>query len=369
MTSPSDHMMPENDMLGTEPPPHRRRVRYAGKNPRKFSEKYKELQPEKYSGQIQKLIEQGQTPAGMHRPICVGEILDVLHPSPGEIGLDATLGFGGHAVELLNRIVPGGKLFATDVDPIELPKTAARLAGLGFGSDVFSPHRMNFAGIVKLLPETGGRGFDFMLADLGVSSMQLDNPARGFTFREDGPLDLRMNPERGKPASEMLQEWSAEQIEYLLSRNADEPRAELLAKAIYEQRGNIQTTWALARVVRGTIAIRGKCDVERAVEKALPRVFQAFRIAVNGELDVLDQLLRILPFVMAPLGRIAILTFHSGEDNRVAQAFSEGLEHGFYRAVSTEPTRPSGEERYSNPRSKCAHLRWAVMSPASGESC
>jgi len=360
--------MPGNDISGNEQAPHKRRVRYAGKNPRKFSEKYKELQPEKYSGQIRKLIEQGQTPAGTHRPICVDEILDVLHPSPGEIGLDATLGFGGHAIELLKRIIPGGKLFATDVDPIELPKTAARLAGLGFGSDGFSPHRMNFAGIMKLLPETGGRRFDFMLADLGVSSMQLDNPARGFTFRETGPLDLRMNPDRGKPASEMLQEWSVNQIENLLSRNADEPHAKLLAEAIYEQRSRIQTTSALAKVVRDAIAGMGKCDVKKAVEKALPRVFQAFRIAVNGELSVLDQLLQSLPFVMAPLGRIAILTFHSGEDNRVAKAFSEGLEQGFYQAVSTEPIRPSGEERYSNPRSKCARLRWAVMSPACNES-
>lgn len=359
------HSSENSNDIPADGQPHRRRVRYAGKNPRKFAEKYKELQPEKYAAQIQKLIEQGQTPAGTHRPICVNEILDVLHPSPGEIGLDATLGFGGHAVELLKRIVPGGKLFATDVDPIELPKTAARLAGLGFGSDVFSPHRMNFGGIMKLLPETGGRKFDFMLADLGVSSMQLDNPARGFTFREDGPLDLRMNPDRGKPAAEMLQEWSEEQIENLLSRNADEPQAKFLAKAIFEQRGHLLTTSALAKVVRNAIAGKGHCDVERAIDKALPRVFQAFRIAVNGELCVLDQLLQTLPFVMAPRGRMAILTFHSGEDNRVAKAFAEGLEHGLYQAVSTEPIRPSGEERYSNPRSKCARLRWAVMaSPA-----
>lgn len=360
MMPPADPMTPGKDSPenGT---PHKRRVRYAGKNPRRFSEKYKELQPEKYSGQIEKLIGQGRTPAGTHRPICVDEILDLLHPSPGETGLDATLGFGGHAVELLKRIVPGGRLFATDADPIELPKTAARLAGLGFGPDVFSPHRMNFAGIMKLLPETGGRGFDFLLADLGVSSMQLDNPARGFTFREDGPLDLRMNPERGKPVSEMLQEWSAEQIEHLLSRNADEPHAKLLAGVIYERRDRLRTTAALAGAVRDAIAGMGKCDVERAVDKALPRVFQAFRIAVNGELRVLEQLLEALPFVMAPRGRIAILTFHPGEDGRVERAFTEGLAHGFYRAVSTEPVRPSGEERYSNPRSQCARLRWAVM--------
>ena len=357
MFSSNDTILPGSSQ-GNEPP-HKRRVRYAGKNPRRFSEKYKELQPEKYPGQVLKSIEEGHTPAGTHRPICVNEILEVLHPSPGEIGLDATLGFGGHAVELLKRIVPGGRLFATDVDPIELPKTEARIAALGFGPDVFSPRRMNFAGVMKLLPETGGHGFDFLLADLGVSSMQLDNPARGFTFREDGPLDLRMNPERGKPAFELLQEWSAEHIAHLLSRNADEPHAELLAKAIFEQRNRIRTTSALTQTVRDAIAGAGHCDAERAAEKALPRVFQALRIAVNGELSVLDQLLETLPFVMAPLGRVAILTFHSGEDSRVERAFAEGLAQGFYRAVSTEPVRPSGEERYSNPRSKCARLRWA----------
>lgn len=356
-----------NDLPEGEPP-HRRRVRYAGKNPRKFSEKYKELHPEQYSGQIQKLIDQGRTPAGAHRPICVDEILEILHPSPGEIGLDATLGFGGHATEFLKRIVPGGRLFATDVDPIELPKTEARLAALGFGPDVFSPHQMNFAGIAKLLPETGGHGFDFLLADLGVSSMQLDNPARGFTFREDGPLDLRMNPTRGKPVSAMLQEWSAEQIEKLLRQNADEPHAEFLARAIFEQRDRILTTRALAKVVRDTIAGLGNRNAEEAATKALPRVFQAFRIAVNGELSVLDQLLQTLPFIMAPQGRIAILTFHSGEDNRVAKAFADGYEQGFYRAVCTEPIRPSGEERYSNPRSKCARLRWAVMAQPGEEN-
>lgn len=343
-----------------ESKPHQRRVRYQGTHPRRFSDRYKELNPEKYSEQIQKQIEQGRTPVGMHRPICVDEILSVLHPAPGEIGLDATLGFGGHAAELLKSIVPGGKLFATDVDPLELPKTTARLAGLGYGPEVFSPHNMNFAGLLKLLPETGGHGFDFLLADLGVSSMQLDNPARGFTFREDAPLDLRMNPLRGKPVSEMLPEWSIAQLEKIMIQNADEPYAAFLAKAIYAQRQEIKSTWALAKVIRDTIISLGNRNAESVADKSLQRVFQAFRIAVNGELSVLEQLLLSLPAVMAPGGRIAILTFHSGEDNRVDAAFRQGLANGIYQAISEEPVRPSASEKYTNPRSKCARLRWAV---------
>lgn len=339
---------------------HKRRVRYAGTHPRKFTEKYKELQPEKYAEQIQKLIEQGHTPAGAHRPICVNEILEILHPKNGEIGLDATLGFGGHAAELLKCITPNGKLFATDVDTLEMPKTTQRLAKLGFGPEVFVPHQMNFAGLMKLLPATNGHGFDFLLADLGVSSMQLDNPARGFTYKSDGPLDLRMNPMRGKPVSEMLEEWSLDQIEKMLIQNSDEPYAKFLAPAIFAERSNIKTTSALTKIVKETIQNLGNRDAENAVKKSLPRIFQAFRIAVNGELSVLEQLLQSLPFVMASGGRIAILTFHSGEDNRVAQAFRDGLANGIYQSISIEPIRPSHDERYSNPRSKCARLRWAI---------
>lgn len=346
--------MPEEEV------PHKRRVRYKGTHPRRFEEKYKELQPEKYSEQIEKLIEQGQTPAGSHRPICVEEILEILHPSPGETGLDATLGFGGHALELLKGIQPGGRLFATDVDPIEMPKTVERLNKQGFGPESLLPRPMNFAGVLKLLPETGGRGFDFILADLGVSSMQLDNPQRGFTFKDHGPLDMRLNPERGKPVSDMLREWSRADLEKLLVRNSDEPLAAPLADAIYLQREKIRSTTTLSRIVRETVASKISKDAERVTEKTLQRVFQAFRIAVNGEFSVLEQFLQSLPYVMAPGGRAAILTFHSGEDSRVAESFAQGVASGLYGETNEEPVRPSGEERYSNPRSKCARLRWAV---------
>ncbi|MDD3155163.1 MAG: 16S rRNA (cytosine(1402)-N(4))-methyltransferase RsmH [Victivallaceae bacterium] len=349
-------------MADDQPPQeeHKRRIHYRGTHPHCFAEKYKEHQPEKYAGQIEKLIAQGQTPAGSHRPICVREILEILKVQPGETGLDATLGFGGHSAELLRRIVPGGRLYATDVDPIEMPKTVARLAQAGFGPEVLFPRQMNFAGIAKLLPETPRGGFDFVLADLGISSMQLDNPQRGFSFKFDGPLDLRLNPNRGKSVADMLLEWSRDDLEKMLRMNSDEPLAAFLADGIYAARGTIRTTGTLSQVVRQVVSSLGNRGVELTVKKTLPRVFQAFRIAVNGEFTVLEQFLRTLPYAVLPKGRIALLTFHSGEANRVVAAFRDGLAQGRYQAVSEEPIQPSIQERFSNPRSKAARLHWAV---------
>ncbi len=338
--------------------PHRRRPRYAGSHPRRFDEKYKELNPEKYADEIRKVMDRGQTPAGMHRPICVEEILRVLDPQPGEIGLDATLGFGGHSRELLARIMPDGCLYATDVDPQELPRTEARLRESGYDEKVLRVRKMNFAGIAKLLMEVEN-GFDFILADLGVSSMQLDNPDRGFSFKKDGPLDLRLNPERGQSAAMLIKSASEDALEKILRVNADEPHAREIARAVHRGRENINTTLELSELIRETLTplITGDRDTE--ITKALQRTFQALRIAVNDEFSALEQFLRSLPAVLKPGGRVAILTFHSGEDNRVIRAFEEGLDAGFYTAISVEPIRPSGKERYDNPRSKCARLRWA----------
>src|SRR3989338_3240315 len=262
------------------PKPHKRRVRYSGRNPRKFEEKYKELDPAKYAGDIEHIIAKGQTPAGMHRPICVEEILSILDPKPGEVCLDATLGYGGHSEKILPKLLPGGKLFATDVDPLELPRAEARLRALGFGPDVFIPRKMNFAGVIGLLPEAGG-GFDCILADLGVSSMQLDNPARGFTYKADGPLDLRLNPERGRPASEFLKTVSRDKLAALLEENADEPHALTIAAAIKESPAAILTTANLAETVRAGLKRAHPKLGEDVVKKSLQRVFMALRIEVN----------------------------------------------------------------------------------------
>ncbi len=332
------------------PPPRRRRVRYKGTHPRRFEEKYKELNPDLHADELRKVMDRGQTPAGTHRPICVAEILACLAPRPGEVGLDATLGYGGHARELLARISPGGRLFGVDVDPLELPRTEARLRALGFGEDQLVVRRMNFAGLPSLLPETGG-GLDFVLADLGVSSMQIDNPARGFTYKSDGPLDLRLNPHKGRSAADLLKALAREDLEALLVENADEPHAGAIAAALHGQ--EVATTTQLARLVRGVLP----GDEARA---SLQRTFQALRIAVNDELKVLDQFLALLPMALKPGGRVAILTFHSGEDRRVKKAFLEGHRSGVYRDVAPEPIRPSFQERHDNPRSSSAKLRWAV---------
>lgn len=337
----------------------KRRVRYSGTHPRRFEEKYKELDPQHYSDEVKKVMERGQTPAGMHRPILVKEVLEALDLKAGMVGLDATLGFGGHAQELLKLILPGGRLIGIDVDPLELPRTEARLRGLGFSEDVLFVRRMNFAGLPQLLPVAGG-AFDFVLADLGVSSMQLDNPARGFSFKTDAPLDLRLNPGRGQPASALLKSITEEELTELLILNADEPRAGAIAKAIFEKRGQIDSTTQLVDIVSQVLRCLPEQGRREETKKSLQRTFQALRISVNDELAVLDQFLNLLPGCLKEGGRVAILTFHSGEDRRVKKSFLEGYRSGIYSQIAREPIRSSAEERRANPRSACAKLRWAV---------
>lgn len=336
----------------------KRRVRYRGTHPRRFEEKYKELNPQTYSDEVKKVMERGQTPAGMHRPILVKEVMEVLAPKPGMLGLDATLGFGGHARELLKLILPGGRLIGIDVDPLELPRTETRLRDLGFTEDVFLVRRMNFAGLPQLLPIAGGQ-FDFILADLGVSSMQLDNPARGFSFKTDAPLDLRLNPDKGQPASAFIKSVAEEDLTELLISNADEPHAREIAKVIFENRQEIGSTTQLADFVSRALRYLPEQTRREETKRALQRTFQALRIAVNDEFTVLDQFLNLMPACLKAGGRVAILTFHSGEDRRVKKSFLDGYRSGTYSQIAREPIRSSAEERRSNPRSACAKLRWA----------
>ena len=352
--------------MSDEPQPHQRRVRYTGTHPKRFEEKYKELDPVRHAEAIQKVMDRGQTPAGMHRSICVNEILGILNPQPGEKGLDATLGFGGHAKEILARLMPGGHLFAVDVDPLELPRTEARLRALGFGEQALTVRRINFSELATLLPEAGG-GFDVVLADLGVSSMQIDNPARGFSFKADGPLDLRLDPSSGQSASELLQSVTRQRLRDLMIDNADEPYAIVLAAALQGQ--YIETTTALAELIRLTMGAafkRNMPEEERLVEtkKAQQRTFQALRIEVNDEFGVLDRFLDLLPSCLNPGGRVAILSFHSGEDRRVKKAFQTGERAGIYSSAAPDLIRPSFDEQRANPRSSSAKLRWAVRACA-----
>ena len=342
--------------MAQDDPLRPRRVRYKGTHPRRFAEKYKELAPEQHADELEKVLARGHTPAGTHRSIMVAEILAVLAPRPGEVALDATLGYGGHTRELLPRLLPGGRLFGVDVDPLELPRTEARLRELGYGEDVLILRRMNFAGLPRLKAEAGG--FDVVLADLGVSSMQIDNPARGFTWKADGPLDLRLNPQRGRSAADLLASLNEQELAELLVENSDEPHAVAIAREVIGQ--TIRTTRELADRVRAALLPVG-LD-EKDTKRALQRTFQALRIAVNDEFRVLDQFLSLLPGCLNPGGRVAILTFHSGEDRRVKKAFQQGLRDGIYITVASEPIRASPEERRSNPRSTSAKLRWAVKS-------
>jgi len=334
-------------------PPHRRRPRYSGKNPRRFEEKYKERDPQRYAATVAKVLASGKTPAGTHRPIMVAEILGVLAPQPGEVAVDCTLGYGGHARELLARLQPGGRLLGLDADPVELPKTEARLREAGFGQETFTPVRSNFAGLPQALANAALAGADCILADLGVSSMQIDDPARGFSTKADGPLDMRMNPQRGQPASVFLAKLSVAELADILQANADEPRATELAAALAGRA--FATTGGLVEAIRAALPRLNKDDTDLTVR----RVFQALRIAVNDEFGALDTLLRHLAACLNPGGRVAILTFHSGEDRRVKKAFEAGLRDGAYAEISPEVIRPTAEERRDNPRSSPAKLRWA----------
>jgi 16S rRNA (cytosine1402-N4)-methyltransferase len=371
--------------------PHRRRPRYSGKHPRRFEEKYKERDPQRYADTVAKVLAPGKTPAGTHRPIMVAEVLEALAPQPGELAVDCTLGYGGHARGILARLQPGGRLLGLDANPVELPKTEARLRAAGFGPEVFTAIRSNFAGLSQALasfyslsspnggegqgeeavgsqiqipsprpsPRLGGAreekltGADCILADLGVSSMQLDDPARGFSVKTDGPLDMRMNPQRGFPASALLGKISPAALARLLQENADEPQAGKLADALAGKK--FTTTQSLATAIRAALPRLKKDDAGLTVR----RVFQVLRMAVNDEFSALDMLLRHLPACLNLGGRVAILTFHSGEDRRVKRAFEAGFRDGHYADIARDIIRPTPGERHDNPRSSLAKLRWA----------
>jgi 16S rRNA (cytosine1402-N4)-methyltransferase len=267
--------------------------------------------------------------------------------------LDCTLGYGGHAARILEIIRPGGKLIGLDQDPIELPKTENRLRLAGHGPEVFEAVRSNYAGIPKILRERGISGVDFIFADLGCSSMQFDDPSRGFSFKNAGPLDMRMNPQRGLSAADWLARITPEKLAEALEQHADEPRADSIAAVLAGK--TFQTTLELAVAIRG--AVRADAD---EIELSVRRVFQAVRIAVNEEFVALDAFLRVLPACLNPNGRVAILTFHSGEDRRVKKALQAGLRDGLFSEISEGVITAGPEERRLNPRSSSAKLRWAV---------
>ena len=341
---------------------HKRRVRYSGTHPRRFEEKYKELNPEKYKDDVAHIIARGATPAGMHISIMVSEILEFLDIKPGQTGLDATLGYGGHTKAMLEKLQGEGHIYALDVDPIESEKTKKRLRDAGFGEEILTVKLQNFRDIDKVCQEAGKK-FDFILADLGVSSMQIDNPERGFSFKVDGPLDLRLNPHTGVSGAERLKQLTRQEIEGMLTENADEPYAEEIAKNImkwYYMGKPVETTSDLRNCIAEALSFLPKKEQKDIIKKSCQRTFQAIRIDVNSEFEVLYEFLEKLPDVLAPGGKAAILTFHSGEDRLVKKSFKENQKNGVYSKVARDVIRPSAEECIRNSRSKCTKMRWAV---------
>jgi 16S rRNA (cytosine1402-N4)-methyltransferase len=340
--------------------PHKRRVRYKGTHPHTFEEKYKELNPEKYAADVEHVISRGDTPAGTHRSICLQEVIDILNPQPGDLAVDATVGYGGHTREILKRIAPGGRLYGLDVDPVELPKTEARLRKEGFTEDQFITIRSNFSALGDILSKRGIPGVDMILADLGVSSMQIDDPRRGFTYKREGPLDMRMNQQEGETVAQLLARLGEAEIAALLKANADEGNAAVIANALaYAQRkAELGTTRSLTKAIRHALTPLGLTDKD--ITQATRRTYQALRIAVNGELSSLETFLAAIPHCLNPGGRVVILTFHSGEDDRVVRSFEAGKAAGHYAQIQNTEIRGSAEERYSNPRSRSVRVRWAI---------
>jgi 16S rRNA (cytosine1402-N4)-methyltransferase len=340
---------------------HQRRPRYKGTHPKTFKEKYKEQQPEKYADTIAKVIQKGSTPAGMHRSICVDEILEFLQITPGQTGLDATLGYGGHTLEMLKCLDSKGHLYATDVDTIELPRTQERLASLGYGPEILTIRQMNFSEIDQIVSESGP--LNFVLADLGVSSMQIDNPERGFSFKSEGPLDLRLDPNKGISAAARLKTISQDELEGMLLENSDEPHSAAIARAITSEikKGiDISTTTQLKQIIKDALKFIPEKTRDDEVKKSCQRSFQALRIDVNNEFGVLYEFLEKLPAALAAGGRVAILSFHSGEDRLVKKSFQHFFREGVYREIAPGPIRPSSEECNTNSRARSAKLRWAI---------
>ena len=347
--------------MSSEEKKHKRRVHYSGKYPKKFEEKYKEHSPEKYKDIVDHVIAKGSTPAGMHISIMVQEILDFLQIKPGQRGLDCTLGYGGHTRKMLECLQGEGCIYGLDVDPIESEKTVARLRDAGYGEDSFQFRLVNFADIDKVSEEAGR--FDFVLADLGVSSMQIDDPKRGFSYKIDGPLDLRLDPEHGESAAERLHNVTRDEFAGMLTENSDEPYAEEIADKVFrlmKQGKPMNTTTELRQAIEDALCNLPKDEKDQAVKKSCARVFQALRIDVNSEFEVLESFLEKLPNVLASGGRVAILTFHSGEDRIVKKAFKELYKEGVFSDISADVIRPSAEECRINPRSRSTKMRWAI---------
>jgi 16S rRNA (cytosine1402-N4)-methyltransferase len=340
---------------------HRRRQRYKSTHPRSFEEKYKELGADPEA--MAKAKARGSTPAGAHVPIMVSEVLEALAPLAGAKILDCTLGWGGHAEALARAAGPSGSLIGLDRDGEELARTEARLRALGLN---VVARQNDYSEAARLLKEMCLQ-VDALLADLGVSSMQLDRPERGMSFKNDGPLDMRMDRSRGRTAAEWLAGASETEIAEALARFGDEPEAGKIAAALARLKAEgrpPKTTSELASAVGAAKGLGEGRLIKKDAFAPHPaaRTFQALRIAVNSERESLSRLLRDLPALVRPGGRVAFLTFHSGEGSLVLDALRAQAEKGLWRLPLADPRKPSPEEVRENPRARSARLWRAVRS-------
>jgi len=382
-------MTPDEHSEPSPSPGRRRRPRYPGTHPRRFEHRYKELEPDKHPDMHAHVRAQGRTPAGTHVPVLLDEVMTALALRPGDVVVDCTVGYGGHAEAFLRHIAPGGRLIGLDLDGEQLARTGQRLAdslgepvALVLPGDVPSRgqppptvrlYHRHFGSIGRVLGEEGISGFDVVFADLGVSSMQIDDPARGFSFKHDGPLDMRMDVRRPHTAADLLASLDAQTLAAALRTLADEPAADAIARLIVDRRGRqpITRTRELMRLVfeaKGISMRQWRQRPERRPGDLHPaaRTFQALRILVNDELTGLEQLLRQVPYCLRSGGRFGVISFHSGEDDRVAAALESGRQAGLYETVCEHAITPGPAEVTSNSRSRSACLRWAAVGCRNG---
>lgn len=344
-------------------PKRPRRKRYTGSHPRRFSERYKELDPTRYADVAGHVRAQGRTPAGSHVPVMLNKVLAALAPSPGEIVVDCTVGYGGHAQRLAEATAPGGRLIGLDRDAEALARAGRRLQ---VPDVTVSLHARNFAALRGVLEAEGVIACDVLFADLGLSSMQIDDPARGMSYKHDGPLDMRMDRRSGRTAADWLASASFDDLDAALARLADEPDHARLARAIVSRQARtpLTTTRELVDVV---LAVKGVTRAQWKQRALLDpgalhpaaRAFQALRMVVNDELGAVRELLRQAPYFLRPGGRIGIISFHSGEDDCVARALEQARAAGWLEPDSHEAATPTIQERRDNPRCASARFRWA----------
>ena len=347
------------------PVKHQRRHRYSGTHPKSFNQKYKEHNLAAYPDIREHLRAKGKTPAGSHIPVLTEEVIAMLNPKPGETIVDCTVGYGGHASEFISRVGPTGKLIALDIDSAELERTRRRLSKENLP---VSFHRCNFAGIAKVLKKEELNGCDIIFADLGVSSMQIDNPDRGMSYKYEGPLDMRMDDRLKQTAANLLNTLSEVKLSRAFLELADEPDHKEIAHMIVTRRAEqafTQTSQLVEVIFEAKGIIKKIWRQQRRTSKSgslhpAARTFQALRILVNDELGCLRELLRVAPYCLRPGGRIGIISFHSGEDRLVKHSFRDGVRNCLYQSAAQDAIVPQLKEINSNPRSASAKFRWAV---------